>query len=229
MIQGIKSLSQIASGKALHEMIHDSLDLTQKHMNNVVDINNHDQFVHPDRMKEMEGHINKNLKAASRSDRRKKEGLKFEAAVGEYLAINLSVMDIDGQEVKIGWEHNDATIAARHDLAGQAIDTLGHVRFSEFSIWLAIQSKDRESGIPANEIQAFLKSVKSLRDNKSQMNPKDKVISILSLAKAKSFNYDLYYTLLQNNTLPVIEDTSNAEKIGEATEKVILAQLEHVL
>jgi len=229
LIQGIKSLSQIANGKALHEMIYDSLDLTQKHMNNVKEHNNHEQFIHADRMKEMEGHINKNLKAASRSIKRKKEGLIFEDAVGNYLASNLSMRDGNGEKVQITWEHNDATIAARHDLVGQAIDTLGHIRFSGFSVWLAVQSKDRESAIPYNEIQAFLKSVKSLRDNKCQLNPKDKVISVLSLAKAKSFNYELYYTLLQHKTLPVIEDSSNEEMIGEATEKAILSQLEQML
>ncbi len=229
MIQGIKSLSQIANGKALHEMIYDSLDLAQKHMNSVIDLNNHDQFVHADRMKEMEGHINKNLKAASRSIKRKKEGLIFEDAVGKYLANNLSIMDVNSQDVQVSWEHNDATIAARHDLVGQAIDTLGHIRFPAFSVWLAVQSKDRESAIPPNEIQAFLKSVKSLRDNKCQLNPKDKVISVLSLAKAKSFNYELYYTLLQHMTLPVIEDSSNQETIGEATKKAIMSQLEQML
>ncbi len=229
MIQGIKSLSQIASGKALHEMIYDSLDLAQKHMNSVTDLNNHDQFIHADRMKEMEGHINKNLKAASRSIKRKKEGLIFEDAVGKYLENNLTVMDVNGEELRSTWEHNDATIAARHDLVGQAIDTLGHIRFPAFSVWLAVQSKDRESGIPAHEVQAFLNSVKSLRDNKCKLNPKDKVISVLSLAKAKSFNYELYYTLLQHKTLPVIENSMNEETIGEATEKAILSQLEQIV
>jgi hypothetical protein len=57
-------------------------------------------------------------------------------------------------------------------------------------------------------------------------NPRDKVIGVLTLAKAKAFNYELYFNLLQNKILTVIENT---ETVGEATEKAFWSQIEQLI
>lgn len=228
-ISSVKSMSHISSGKAIFEMIEQSLALAKKHMDKVTHLGDASAFVEPERMKEMEGYINKNLAAASRSQKRKKEGLKFESGVGEYLRENISCLCVDGEDMDINWELNDSTIAANHDLDGQAIDALGEVRFSDYSIWLADQCKDRESAIPQKEITSFIKSVNSLRKQKQSANPKDKVIAVLTLAKPKAFNYELYFSLLQHGILTVVESTTNGGKIGEATEKAFWSQIEQLV
>jgi hypothetical protein len=137
-----------------------------------------------------------------------------------------SSIHLDEESIDIHWELNDSTISANHDIQGQAIDALGEIRLPDYSIWLAGQSKDRESSIPQKEIDAFIKSVNSLREQKVVANPRDKVIGVLTLAKAKAFNYELYFNLLQNKILTVIENT---ETVGEATEKAFWSQIEQLI
>jgi hypothetical protein len=216
----------VSSGKAIFEMIEQSLSLAKKHIDKVIDLGDETQFVHADRLNEMNGYINKNLAASSRSQKRKKEGLKFESAVGQYLSNALSSIHLDEESIDIHWVLNDSTISANHDIQGQAIDALGEIRLPDYSIWLAGQSKDRESSIPQKEIDAFIKSVNSLHEQKVVANPRDKVIGVLTLAKAKAFNYELYFNLLQNKILTVIENT---ETVGEATEKAFWSQIEQLI
>lgn len=229
LINSVKSMSTLTSGKAIFEMIEQSLSLAKKHIDKVTDLGDEKQFVHTDRLTEMEGYINKNLAASSRSQKRKKEGLKFESAVGQYLANALSSIVVDEENTDIRWELNDSTIMANHDIQGQAIDSLGELRLPQSSIWLACQCKDRESAIPQKEIDSFIKSVQSLREQKLATNPHDKVIGVLTLAKAKAFNYDMYFNLLQNKILTVVENTANPDTVGEATEKAFWSQIQQLI
>ncbi len=228
-VLNVKAMSNIDQKKAVHEMIMQSLSLFRKHIQKVPNLNDPVQFLHEDRLKELAGNIDKNLAAASRSTKRKREGLKFESMVSKHLSSEFDILDFKNTDVECEWESNDSTIAANHNLRGQAIDTLGRFRFPEFSIWVAVQSKDRENGVPAAEINQFIDSVQSLRENKQAENPRDKVIAIMALAKPKSFNYDAYWTLLQQTIHTVVEKGTEDFPIGAASEKLIVSMLEQLV
>lgn len=228
-IMNVKAMSGITQKKAIHEMIMQTLSLFHKHLQKLVDFNDPSQFIHEDRLKELAGYIDKNLEAANRSSKRKREGLKFEAKVSKHLATEFDSLEYKDIEVKCEWETNDSTIAANHNIRGQAIDTLGRLQFPEFTIWVAVQSKDRENAVPMKEIQAFIDSVESLRKNKQAENSRDKVIGILALAKAKSFKYEAHWALLQHNIHIVLEKEDKHTCIGNACETIIFSQLEQLV
>lgn len=225
---GVKSKSHIAGAgdKGIHEMMEQSLSLFRKHLAKVFETALTDEdaataFVAEGRLKEMEGHINKNLAASSRSTKRKREGLVFESMVGKYLRGAFEDIEISGVSIETEWEESDATIAANHELTGQAIDTLGVLRLPDRNIWIAIQSKDRECAVPKKELDAFVSCVAELREKKAA----DKVIAVLSLAKSKTFNYATYKYMLKNNIMTVVEDGD----VGKASEVAIVRMLENIL
>jgi hypothetical protein len=217
-------------GKAIHEMLDQSVSLFRKLQYKVFEsdasLSDPSLFVSAERVKEMEGHINKNLAASNRSTRRKREGLVFEAAVSHYLESTLGSLTIGDSVADVAWEDNDATISANHGLDGQAIDTLGKIPLQEdMNVWVAVQSKDRESAVPRAELEAFIASVNQLRVKKQALNPKDKVIAVLCLAKKKSFSLDIHDLMIRNGIHTVVESLHTGEAVGNATSEVVLNTL----
>jgi len=222
-ITGVKSKSNIIHGKAIHECIIRSLDLFKKHITRVIQ-NNDFTFCSDELLKKLEEDCNPNKEKNKKSAKRSKEALLFESRVSKYLETELSSVNIGEEDYTITWEDNDATISANHNLEGQAIDTLGRLATKNNTIWIAIQSKDRESAIPKCELDNFINTLNSLRVNK---DVNDKIIPILTLAKMKSFNYDTHIMMLKAGIFTVVETVSDS--IGSVSEAIILQQFSTIL
>jgi hypothetical protein len=209
IINSIKARSTLTPLKAIHEMVFQSLSVMGKYLKLVKEkdatLTDSDTFISTEMITGLTACIEMDKKNSTRSTKRKKEGLKFEAAVAEKVSSEI-------KEVK--WNHSDATISATNDLEGEAIDTLGELKLGDRSIWISIQCKDRESAIPKAELEAFIKTVNQLKEKKLEINPNDKFISVLCLAKEKSFNYKLYQELLHEQIFTIVEDK---EDIGSVT------------
>lgn len=209
IINAVKARSTIIPQKGVHEMIFQSLGVMGKHLKSVKEkdstLTDSKIFSSAEMITALKASIEMDKKNSTRSTKRKKEGLKFEAAVAEKVSSEM-------KEVK--WNHSDATISATNDLEGEGIDTLGELKLTDRSIWISIQCKDRESAIPKMELEAFIKTVNQLKEKKLEINPNDKFISVLCLAKEKSFNYKLYQELLHEQIFTVVEDK---EDIGNIT------------
>ena len=219
IISNVKSKSSISTDKALHELILQSLSLTAKHLGRLENIKSDAAvFFTKDLFADIVKDVQKDKVSSVRSTKRKKEGLIFESTVSKYLETELPSVEIHDESYTITWEDNDATITANHDLTGQGIDTLGKLTIGDRTIWLAIQSKDRESVVPAKELTAFSKTVNELKEIKQSINSKDKVISVLSLAKPKSFNYEVYKTMLDAGIFTIVESVGTKEEpVGSKT------------
>jgi hypothetical protein len=102
----------------------------------------------------------------------------------------------------------------KHDIKYQAIDTLGKLCIGDRTFWLAVQSKDRTNSIPNAESNAFINAVEDLKRVKQEINPEDKVISVLTLAKEKSFSYTLYSKMILSDIYTVLEPSNS---IGSQT------------
>ena len=111
------------------------------------------------------------------------------------------------------WKNDSAT----HGLVGQGIDTLGILKLNYITYWIAIQYKDRESAVPAKELESFIKTLNELKLVKQSINPSDKFISILSLAKKASFNYDTFSKMLQKGVITIVESDGKEKAIGSET------------
>lgn len=235
VMNSVKSNSVIQTQKGLHEMMLLSLNLAGKHLRRCEASANEKTtgttldgfFADEELRKKIEGDIYQNKKASSRSTKRKREGLKYEKAVSDYLEHQLDAIDFRGEHCPITWEDNDATIMAEHGLEGQGIDTLGKLVIPSLdrTVWIAVQSKDRESAVPPKELDAFSSTVQQLKDVKCALNPRDIVIAILSLAKPKSFTYSNYEKMLEKGIITVVD----SETAGAKTLMAIESMLELVL
>ncbi len=215
VVSNVKSKSSITPNKALHEIILQSLGLMDKHLSRMENVKlDTAVFYTDDLFKSITTDIHKDKAANERKTKRKAEGLIFESTVSKYLTSKLGSVDIDGVSYTITWEANDSTISADHGLEGlQGIDTLGKLTMDDKILWIAVQSKDRESGVPNKELDTFKNTVDKLRQKKQEINGKDKVLSVLSLAKKKSFNYEVYEKMLSAGIITVIEtDGTNTEE-----------------
>jgi len=209
IINSIKARSNITPQKAIHEMVLQSLSVMAKFLKAAKEkdaiLSDTKIFNTAEMITALKASIEMDKKNNTRSTKRKQEGLKFEAAVAEKVSTEM-------KEVK--WNHSDATISATNDLEGQGIDTLGELKLEDRSIWISIQCKDRESATPKAELEAFVKTVNQLKEKKLELNPNDKFISVLALAKEKSFNYKQYQELLHEQIFTIVEDK---EDIGSIT------------
>lgn len=223
VITAVKSKSHILKEKAIDTIVERSLYLSGKHLERIENIKSDEAlYVSDELIQKMLQDIHKNKVASNRSTKRKKEGLLFESSVSQYLEREFALLTINDIEHEVTWEDNDATISANHGLTGQAIDTLGKISMPDKTIWLTVQSKDRESTIPQKELDAYVSTVQDLKVKKQAINPKDVVISVLTLAKMKSFNYELYEKMLENSIVTVVE---KSEPIGIKTKMAFLSQL----
>lgn len=208
----IKARSTVTPLKGIHEMIFQSLGVMGKYLKLVKEkeptLTDSEKFITTEMTTGLTASVEMDKKNSTRSTKRKKEALKFEAAVAEKVSSEM-------KEVK--WNHSDATISATNDLEGEGIDTLGELKLEDRTIWISIQSKDRESAIPKAELEAFTKTVHQLKEKKLEINPNDKFISVLCLAKEKSFNYKLYQELLHEQIFTIVEDKEDVGSITLAT------------
>jgi hypothetical protein len=213
IMNAVKARSNITPQKGVHEMVFQSLSVLNKHLKAVKEkdstLSDSKIFSSAEMITNLKASIEMDKKNSTRSTKRKKEGLKFEAAVAEKVSTEI-------KEVK--WNHSDATISATNDLEGQGIDVLGELKLTDRTIRISIQCKDRESATPKAELEAFVKTVNQLKEKKLELNPDDKFISILTLAKEKSFNCKQYHELLQEEIFTIVEDK---EDIGSVTVNTI--------
>ena len=231
VISNVKSKSTVQSKKAVHEMMMQSLTLMRKHLPRLGEaIKGNPVFITDELFKKMEEDIHQDKKAVNRSTKRKREGLKYEKAVSDYLMSEYSCIEYGDETLPITWEDNDATISAHHGLEGQGIDTLGKlvIPSEDRTIWISGQSKDRESAVPAKELDAFWNTVQQLKDAKLAINPRDSFISVLSLAKKKSFTYDNYEKLLEKGIVTVVDSETAGVKTLMAIESM-MALVTHTL
>lgn len=215
-IANVKAKSQIISGKGIHEMILQSLSLFRNYQSKIFEqdntLSNSSLFTTEERINDLRKSINKNLAAANRSVKRKREALVFENAIYEYLRENFFI-EIDSNKVDVSWEDNDATISVNHDIEGEAIDTLGKISISQNSkVWVLIQSKDHEKAITPKKLDTFISCVNEFRKKKQEINPNDKIIPILALAKSNSFSYKVFEHMQKNGIHVVIDDETPGEK-----------------
>jgi hypothetical protein len=132
------------------------------------------------------------------------------------------------QTYDIKWLANDSAISAVNELGNhQGIDILGELSLENKTIWIAIQAKDHEQAVPKAELKKFIDTVKLLESNKLALNPNDKFISILSLAKIKSHSYSLYEDMLNEGIITIVE--SSLEEIGSKTYSAIEFILNKIL
>jgi hypothetical protein len=220
----VKSKSSIAENKVIHECIMLTYKIMGKHLgiikaNPNIFINDtiHDLII---------PYIHVNKTANLRSSKRKREGIKFESEVSEYLSEDLNTLDINGKDYNITWESGDASIMVKHDIKFQAIDTLGKLCIGDRTFWLAVQSKDRTNSIPNAESSAFINAVEDLKRVKQEINPEDKVISVLTLAKEKSFSYTLYSKMILSDIYTVLEPSNS---IGSQTSSFFQNKIELLL
>jgi hypothetical protein len=228
VVNSVKSNSTIQTQKGIHEMMLLTVSLGGKHLRRDEEAAvKGPVFYNEDFFTKMECDIHQNKKASTRSTKRKREGLKYEKAVSDYLENQLNSLDYFEENCPITWEDNDATIMAEHGLDGQGIDTLGKLVIPSLgkNIWIAVQSKDRESAVPAKELDAFSSTVQQLKDVKCALNSRDIVIAILSLAKPKSFTYANYEKLLEKGIVTVVD----SDTFGVKTLMAIESMLELVL
>jgi hypothetical protein len=224
VVNSVKSNSTIQPQKAIHEMMLLTVSLGGKHLRRDEEAAvKGPVFYNDDFFKKMECDIHQNKKASTRSTKRKREGLKYEKAVSDYLENQLNSIEYGEESCPITWEDNDATIMAVHGLDGQGIDTLGKLVIPSLgkNIWIAVQSKDRESAVPAKELDAFSSTVQQLKDVKCALNPRDVVVSVLSLAKMKSFTYTNYEKMLEQGIITVVDSETAGVKTLMAIESML--------
>jgi hypothetical protein len=152
-------------------------------------------------------------KAMVRSIKRKKEGILFEAKVAEELSLKFPDMN---------WDHKDSHITAEHGLIGEGIDSLGYTEIHGKTLWVAVQSKDKENSLTTDELNKFVLTLGSLRAK----YPQDIFIPYLVLAKKKGFTAELHMEMLDKG-ITVILDT-NGSKTSSLLEKEIHRFLEIV-
>jgi hypothetical protein len=212
-VNEVKSNSKIVADKGLYEMIWMSLVKMGTYLKEVKTKDDRlissMSFTNVDVIGKMKNEIAMDKKSTERSVKRKREAIKFEGAVADYLKENLT--DIE-------WEEGDAKIMTNHDLSGQGIDILGKCDNGSNTVWIPIQCKDRENAIPPEEIDTFITTVRQLKEVKLALNKNDVFLPLLVLAKAKSFKYDMYYKLITKNIITVVDD---GKAIGEKTVELI--------
>lgn len=138
----------------------------------------------------------------TRAKQRKKEALKFEDQVAEKIKLNLGSIDLNGLDIPIQWEDNDARISANHELGDcQGIDMLGRIQLPDTSLWIALQLKDKEATLSTPDKTKFLNTIEKLKEQYSN----DKVYSFLVLAKQTSFSMALHMSLLKEGVFTIVD------------------------
>lgn len=229
LINSVKAKSKIEKDKAIYEMIWQTLTLFNKHISRISDLKPDSViFCNNTLVESLKGDIEKDKAAAKRHTKRKQDGHKFEHNIAEYLKRGGSAIEFDENTYDINWLANDSAISATHDLGElQGIDILGELRLDTRSIWIAIQAKDHEQAVPKSELKKFTDTVKLLESNKLALNKNDKFVSILSLAKTKSFSYNLHEDMIKDGIITVVE--SSIEEVGSKTYSVIEFFLNKIL
>jgi hypothetical protein len=221
-VTSLKAGSEIVAKKAIHEMALQSLSIMRKFQLAIEekdpDYLDPKTFNSAESLAKLKVIIEMDKKNSTRSNKRKKEGLLFEAAVFEKVS-ELKEININDTDYKIKWEPcSDAIISAKSDIEGQGIDSLGQLKLDDYSIWISIQCKDREACLKESDLSKFKKTVEELKEKKLEINPLDKFITILVLAKEKSFNYKQYYELLKDHIFTIVEPSDD---VGSATLETI--------
>jgi len=138
-------------------------------------------------------------KSMERSQKRKKEGIKFEGLITDVLKTKFE---------EINWEDKDSRISAEHELEGEGIDMLGYNDLSnEKGLWVAIQVKDKELSLREDDTKKFLDTVEELRVK----YPNDVFLLYLVLAKKKSYTAELAMDMCEKGA-KVVWDT-NGERL----------------
>jgi len=214
----VKTSSKIVEKRAIHEMIKMSLRHTKTFLTALElkdpELATPDLFVDAPTIASMKKAIEMDRKNTERSTKRKREAIKFESAVADYL----KEFDFD---TDITWMEGDAKIMEEHGLEGQGIDILGSCSEGGNTVWIPIQCKDRENSIRQEEITSFESTVKQLRAAKTALNPQDTFLPLLVLAKQKSFNFELYHKLCCQSIVTVIDDEKT---VGSKTAELIEAR-----
>lgn len=141
-----------------------------------------------------------------RSMKRKKEAIKFEGKIAEALTHRFEGIE---------WDHKDSHISAQHNLNGEGIDSLGNTEINGTNVWIALQVKDKESGLTKDELNKFVNTVEELRVK----YPNDIFLSYLVLCKKKGFTAELSMNMMKEN-ITVLWDST-----GETTPNIIENQL----
>jgi len=158
---------------------------------------------------------------SERAQRRKKEGIKFEANIGEILLTKFSTYCVGNLRYEIDWDIGDVSIFNNHDLETQGIDILGKLEIDAGrSIWIPIQVKDKEKALTADDKNKFHITIKELKEKYKG----DAFVSFLILKQPKSYSADLAMDMLSKGIVTILE----CHKIGDRTISIIDAELDKV-
>jgi hypothetical protein len=138
--------------------------------------------------------------------KRKKEAIKFEGKIAEALTQRFE---------EIEWDHKDSHISAQHNLNGEGIDSLGNIDIKGTNVWIALQVKDKESGLTKDELNKFVNTLEELKVK----YPNDIFLSYLVLCKKKGFSAEVYMDMIKENIVVIWDST------GETTPNIIENQL----
>jgi len=201
----VKYSSKIETKRSIHEMIKMSVSRAKIFLNSAEKKDSEfalpSTFANTELIESMKKEIEMDKKNNERSSKRKREAIKFESTVANYL----KEFDFD---TEIEWMEGDAKIMEEHGLEGQGIDILGSYSKGGNTVWIPIQCKDRENGIRQDDITSFESTIRQLRTVKTAVNSNDTLLPLLVLAKQKSFNYELYHKLCCQSIVTIIDDTT---------------------
>jgi hypothetical protein len=133
--------------------------------------------------------------AAERSQKRKKEGIKYENTITNALE------GIDS--LYFDWDHKDSHISAEYELNGEGIDSLGKGEINGKTVWIALQIKDKETRLDKGDKKKFVSTLAEFKGKK----PDDICLSYLILAKHKSFTPSVWLEMKTNDIDTIIDPT----------------------
>jgi hypothetical protein len=208
----LKKDSSFSKDGAIYEMVLQTLSMAGYYFDTIREtstVGSPDAYMNKDIVAKFRDYMQVDKKAAVRSVKRKKEGILFEAKVADELSSKFPDMN---------WDHKDSHITAEHGLTGEGIDSLGYAEVNSKTLWVAIQVKDKDGGLTADDLNKFVITLSSLRAK----YPNDVFLSYLVLAKKKGFTSEIYMEMLEKD-ITVVLDT-NANKVANILDR----QLNHI-
>jgi hypothetical protein len=208
----LKKNSSFSKGGAIYQMVLQTLGRAGDYFDIIREtatVGSAEAYANRDIVEKFRGCMQVDKKAAARSVTRKKEGILFEAKVADELSSKFPDMN---------WDHKDSHITAEHGLTGEGIDSLGYAEVNSKTLWVAIQVKDKDGGLTADDLNKFVVTLDSLKAK----YPNDVFLSYLVLAKKKGFTSETYMEMLEKD-ITVVLDT-NANKVANILDK----QLNHI-
>jgi len=203
VIEGVKRKSTIQQKLAIYEMIQETLKLGKKYLSAVEEIDgallDRNAFLNDDVLAKIPKFIETDKIHTEKSRQRKKEGIKFEAVVKNYVQEELEELDSN----EIVWETNDSEISVAHDLGDfQGIDLLGSVVLRGRNFRFAAQMKNKKSALSQAELQNFVQTVDALKKRYEQ----DTVYAYLVVANEKCLGGAIIRQLQPYDISIVIEE-----------------------